>query len=257
MKEPLRLLRDANTPAGMRQALSAAAAAPPLSPAIRNAMSAAAAQLAARAATTGATIGSPTTTVVLQAATVKLAAKALMVVAGLGAAGGLAYVAEPFVVAAFVPEEPVSKVNPARIERATQQLGVKVTEPSVVTGIDPVSEPRAAKNPVVVVPRPSALVDRAGEAPTSSGSTIASEAKLLERARGHLTSEPALALEETNLHLDRFGTGQMSAERELIAVEALLRLGRRAEAERRAAPRLQFDPSGLYAKRLRQLLVEF
>jgi hypothetical protein len=86
---------------------------------------------------------------------------------------------------------------------------------------------------------------------------IAAEAKLLERARRHLSTDPALALTETSQHRERFAAGQMVAERELIAVEALLRLGRRSEAERRASLQLQTDESGLYTKRLRQLLEEF
>jgi hypothetical protein len=86
--------------------------------------------------------------------------------------------------------------------------------------------------------------------------SIADEAKLLEMARSALGSDPALALEYVARHARRHPDGQLSAERELIAVDALLRLGRRSEAEQRAAPRLQQAPGSLYSRRLRQLLAK-
>ncbi len=84
--------------------------------------------------------------------------------------------------------------------------------------------------------------------------TIADEAKLLEGARSALSANPAQALQIVGTHQRLYPDGQLSAEGELIAVDALLRLGRRQEAEQRAAPRLAHNPNSLYAKRLRQLL---
>jgi hypothetical protein len=82
---------------------------------------------------------------------------------------------------------------------------------------------------------------------------LAREERLLEVARATLGSDPAQSLEITREHAKLFPLGQLSDERELIAVDALLRLGRRNEAWRRAAPRLAQAPESLYAKRLRQL----
>jgi hypothetical protein len=254
VKEPLRLLNDADTPISMRQALSAAEDVPPLPPTIRAAISDVAAKLSITA-TTGTAIGTKSTLVLLESLGLKAASKALVVVACLGAASGVAYVVEPLVVGRVSSRKPVSTVAQPAVKFASQPAEAVSLSPTL-----PVSEPapqqRPARVPRVAELRPSVAAEDTNEPPVLE-SKIAREAKLLERARSHLASDPELALRETNLHRERFGEGQMSAERELIAVEALLRLGRRAEAEGRAAPRLQQDPTGLYAKRLRQVFTEF
>jgi hypothetical protein len=77
---------------------------------------------------------------------------------------------------------------------------------------------------------------------------------MLEMARGALASSPAEALAIADEHAVRFPRGQLGAEREFIAIDALMRLGRTGEAARRAEPRLRQAPGSLYARRLRQLL---
>lgn len=84
--------------------------------------------------------------------------------------------------------------------------------------------------------------------------TLLEEARTLEKARSAVQSDPALALELVNDHQRDYPTGQLSAERELIAIQALMRLGRRDEALRRAAPSLNRAPRSLYAKRLRSII---
>jgi hypothetical protein len=63
----------------------------------------------------------------------------------------------------------------------------------------------------------------------------ASETALLEQARAALQSRPAEALELTRRHQARFPHGALAQEREVIAIEALERLGRKAAANSRAA----------------------
>jgi hypothetical protein len=82
---------------------------------------------------------------------------------------------------------------------------------------------------------------------------LSGEARLLEAARASLSSSPAQALALTEEHARIYPLGQLGAERELIAIDALLRLGRRGEAWAWAKPRLEDAPDGLYAKRLRRL----
>ncbi len=84
--------------------------------------------------------------------------------------------------------------------------------------------------------------------------TLLDEARTLEQARAAVQTNPAKALELVTDHQRYYPAGQLTAERELIAIEALLRLGRREEAMRRAAPSLARAPGSLYAKRLRRLL---
>jgi hypothetical protein len=109
---------------------------------------------------------------------------------------------------------------------------------------------------------PSTVVD--GEAPhpntTAVGSVgtrsagIAVEAQLLERARSLLGESPERALMLTREHQERFSAGQLRAERELIAIDALLRLGRVEEAKQRARPFLSDGSSQVFAGRIRSLL---
>jgi hypothetical protein len=62
-----------------------------------------------------------------------------------------------------------------------------------------------------------------------------SEGALLLRARQNLTSDPAAALTLTDEDARRFPTGPLAPEREVLAVEALFRLHRLAEAKARLA----------------------
>jgi hypothetical protein len=111
-------------------------------------------------------------------------------------------------------------------------------------------------------PRPSALhaaapplvEEPAASAPTRPPDTLAEEAALIERARLALGASPADALARTEEHAARFPAGKLSMERELVAIDALGRLGRRAEARSRADSLLARARGGLYEERLRQLL---
>ena len=62
-----------------------------------------------------------------------------------------------------------------------------------------------------------------------------SEGALLLRARRQLASNPAAALELTGEDAERFPNGALSPEREVLAIDALVRLGRLPEARARLA----------------------
>ncbi len=84
--------------------------------------------------------------------------------------------------------------------------------------------------------------------------TLAHEAELLLRAREELSTNPQRALGLATEHRRLHPNGQLGADRELIVVDALIRLGRRDEARKRATPLISAAPTGIYARRLRQLL---
>lgn len=108
----------------------------------------------------------------------------------------------------------------------------------------PLQVPRAPLSPSpTAAPSPRPV----GEPPS-----LAAEAALLERARGLLASAPASALAATDEHRSTFPAGQLGPERELIAIDALTRLGRRDAAARRAEPLLR--QPGLYHDRATRIL---
>jgi hypothetical protein len=257
MAEPQRWLTDRTIGAGLRSALEAAAEPPPLPPELH-------------AKLTTYTVGLATQGVLAKVAAGGLwqrllqtfsSSKALVLVSLVGAAGlgsfGALYAVVPS------PPPPAARPAPSRAlsfdpkPAPPQQL---VAAPAVTPTLappDPAVRPRVSTNGVGLGDDAAGhLIPLAAESASSGTSGIAEEARLLERARSALQDTPALAFELTEQHRQLGPTAQLSAEREFIAIEALLRLGRRAEAERRAAPRLEQAPDSVYTRRLRSLFSE-
>ncbi|MEM9195789.1 MAG: hypothetical protein AAGF12_41870 [Myxococcota bacterium] len=80
------------------------------------------------------------------------------------------------------------------------------------------------------------------------------EVRLLERAQALVASHPSAAIQEAEVHRRAFPRGQLAQERELIIVDALLRIGQRSEAVRRAEALIARNPNGMYARRARRLI---
>ncbi len=74
---------------------------------------------------------------------------------------------------------------------------------------------------------------RASAASVASPDPGPTEGALLLRARQELSSDPSDALVLTQEHARRFPAGTLVQEREVLAIEALARLGRSSEARRR------------------------
>ncbi len=92
-------------------------------------------------------------------------------------------------------------------------------------------------------------------ASASTGAVVPpSEIELLRDARLGLRQSPARALELTEAHGRLYPQGKMTQERELIAVSALVALGRRTAALSRAASFEQQYPTSPYRKQMRELL---
>jgi hypothetical protein len=103
-----------------------------------------------------------------------------------------------------------------------------------------VGDQTLAETPVVTPPSTTIdLPDVAVTArPHTSGSAAPvangpSEVALLDQARASLVSNPTRALALTEEHRRRFPKGALSQEREVIAIEALKKLGRGSEAKKR------------------------
>jgi hypothetical protein len=123
-------------------------------------------------------------------------------------------------------------------------IGLQSSAPRTET----TSPPMASSAPTLTEPVPEAPVPSAAEpapAPTDSAAEAPAppasaargktpnEAALLERARRALSKNPALALELTRRHQAEFPRGVLRQEREVIAIEALRRLGKAEQARER------------------------
>jgi hypothetical protein len=121
--------------------------------------------------------------------------------------------------AARAPAPVVVASGPARIET-----------PPASSAPDPLGAPSSA------APASSHVSAAAPTAPRREPSEI----ELLGHAQDELASDPAATLDFAARHARRYPRGALAQEREVLAIDALLRLGRRADAEERAA---RFDAS--------------
>jgi hypothetical protein len=120
-------------------------------------------------------------------------------------------------------ERPAETTAPPMASSSTRLVEPVPAPPSPNAGVTAPSEPTAA------VPAPSASSASSARAKTPN------EAALLERARRALSSNPALALELTRRHQTEFPRGVLRQEREVIAIEALRRLGKADQARERGS----------------------
>jgi hypothetical protein len=111
----------------------------------------------------------------------------------------------------------------------------------------PLLEPPVASAPGV---RPPASAREGTQARPSSAANGLPEDRLLEKARAALRQDPALSLALTREHQQRFAGGVLTQEREVIAIDALRRLGRSAEADRRAERFEQRYPGSAHQRKL-------
>jgi hypothetical protein len=93
--------------------------------------------------------------------------------------------------------------------------------------------------------------------PPSGGAfatSLETEAHLLERAQDALASNAAQALALTQEHAARFPSGVLGQEREVVAIQALLKLGRVDEAKARGAAFVEAHPRSAHRRRVEALL---
>jgi hypothetical protein len=80
------------------------------------------------------------------------------------------------------------------------------------------------------------------------------ELQLLQQAQDALARSPARALDLAEDHARHYPNGALAQEREVLAVDALLRLGRRGQAEARAERFRAAHPGSSQVRRLERLL---
>lgn len=176
-----------------------------------------------------------------------VAAAAAIVVASLGTA-----------VWALHGRVPMSPAAPVVAAAETVGSLLRATPPRVAP---PLAEPADVTGPKPVARRPSVgpVAAHRGRPPRAVGpepevDTLVSEIAFIDAARADVDVAPIRALAALDRHRREFPRGQLSAEREFLAVEALRRVDRTDEARRRAdALRISY-PSSSYAARASRLL---
>jgi hypothetical protein len=93
-------------------------------------------------------------------------------------------------------------------------------------------------------------------APLAENTVVESEIELLKRAKSALMADPLQAFALTERCRAQYGGGSFAQEREYIAISALSRLGRGAEARSRASLFRLHYPNSAYLPRLAPLLGE-
>jgi hypothetical protein len=232
--DPSRLLDSSTAPPGLRDVLREAGADVGTD-----------AQVARLAERLGPLLGPAGPAVPVAAASKALSVKLGLVGAALIAAGGGAW---------LLSASPSSPPPPAPSAQRPTSAHVSPKPSPVANAAPRVAESAASVAEHATAPAEAPAVDAARaaaklpEKPTPPARP--SEAELLEQARAALKTEPARALQRANEHAARFPRGVLVQEREVLAIQALRKLGRSAEAERRAAAFAKAFPGSAFQRQL-------
>lgn len=150
-------------------------------------------------------------------------------------------------------------VSPVTAEPARPRRVVVAPTHDTAARVDPTPEPAA------VVAQPAETSQPVETAPSIGGAItprvvppredpLVYEAGMLQSASAVLASDPREALSRLDRHEQEFPRGQLAAEREFLAVDALRALGRTSEARARAEALVARFPASPYAARTRRLL---
>jgi hypothetical protein len=120
--------------------------------------------------------------------------------------------------------------------------------PAPVAPAPPPPAPSPATTPAshAVAPRAPAV--------TAAEDGLVGEERLLNDAHEALAASPGRALALARSHARRYPRGQLVAERELIEIEALVKLGRHRDAEALGRDLRATAPNNIYEERLDEIL---
>lgn len=144
-----------------------------------------------------------------------------------------------------------SESSPTETERGGRRTAAP--RPAVARG-EPATEP-----PTILPPAAGTPEATEPEPPATEGSSAddsPSELALLEAARAALRSRPAEALARADRHRALYPRGAFAQERELLAIEALVRMHRRDDAQGRVERFRASWPASVHETRLSVLLSE-
>jgi hypothetical protein len=135
-------------------------------------------------------------------------------------------------------------------ENAAPTANTAVSSGSKISALPPGSAeaPAEASASAEAAPTPANSAASENRPSAAAHKPALSEAALLERARAALASDPARALALTRQHQARFPSGVLKQEREVIAIEALRRLGQSKAASERAGSFEQAFPDSAHRR---------
>lgn len=141
---------------------------------------------------------------------------------------------------------------PAPIERT-------IAHAAAAPRMQPAPEPEAARSarPIRRHAVEAKLAAAAPAAPVEAAKptdTLAREVPLIDAGRSDLAAAPSRALASLEAHRREFPRGQLAAEREFLAVQALLQMNRMADAKKRAEELATHYPASSYAARAERLI---
>ncbi|HEX2871941.1 MAG TPA: hypothetical protein VHP33_11805 [Polyangiaceae bacterium] len=145
-------------------------------------------------------------------------------------------------------------VSGAVLAVALSQPATAVAPPAPTPTVRPASAPVAPAVSEPMAPPEVAVAPSLQVRPAKEAPPVWDEPQLIEKARRALAAEPRRALSLTQEHQRRFPAGALGVERDVIALEALGRLGQTAEAKRRALAFEAKYPKSIHLPRVRALL---
>lgn len=175
---------------------------------------------------------------------------AVIVVAGASVLGAISFArstSSPSAGGGMVVAAPPATAIPA----PTPSVPTEAHEPGAPPVFSVRDLPSAVPAPrarVVAEPAAASSVARAGD----TADTLSREVALLDRARA--SSDPATSLAILAEHARTFPNGKLAPEREVFAIEALLRAGRTDEARARGDAFVKAQPESAHAARVKALL---
>lgn len=146
--------------------------------------------------------------------------------------------------------EPALTVEPDPASSSAPIEGIELTTAKPIGGATSVGEPAARRRRASKSSRADAIEP---VKPTLDDSVLR-EARMVAKARSHLTGEPQRALSLVQQAEKEFPYGQLVEERRAIAIQALVALGREDEAHRHADAFLARYGRGAHAAAVRRAL---
>ncbi len=173
--------------------------------------------------------------------------------AAIGAGLGLLTVGAAEILPPLLAPQPPTGAVTTRDPRTSAAVPPARVEVPRVSAVPPLPAV-APEPPALRSARPTSAPPPVTPEPPSETDSLAQEVALLEQARSALGQSPATALALAETHATRFPGGKLAMERELVALDALRRLGRSGEARTRGEALLARARGGLYEARIRQLI---